>query len=564
MLRARYHRITFFFGRVIASLILWDLVFPRLGLRKWSARTRPVRLQRIAARFRALAVEMGGVMIKVGQFLSTRVDVLPREITEALAELQDEVPAEAFEDIRAVAEAELGQSLGTCFLEFSQQPLAAASLGQVHRAILRKEDARKTGFREVVVKVQRPNIEQIVSTDLAALKRVAGWLQKYPPIARRADVPALLREFSRITFEEIDYLAEARNAETFADHLSSRPGVRVPGVVWSRTTQRVLVLEDVFAIKISDYEAITAAGIDRAEVAQRLFETYLQQIFEDGFFHADPHPGNLFVSAATPPKSETEAPQDADQAENGWTLTFVDFGMVGKVPPNIKAGLREMAIGIGTQDAGRVVNSYQMLGVLLPGADTELIEKAEAQLFDRFWGKSMAELQQIDLEEMQQFAREFRELVYALPFQVPNDVIFLVRCVAILSGMCTGLNPDFNVWEGLTPFAQKLISEEMAHGWEFWFEEIGSYGRLLFSLPHRLDTALNKLGRGEIALRTPELSKKINQLERSQRKIPVAILLAAFLLASVQLYLAEETPLAIACLLAALVSWLKVIFSGGE
>ena len=295
MLKSRYRRITFFFARVIGGIILWDLIFPRIGLGGRSKATRSERMRKMAVGFRAMAIEMGGVMIKLGQFLSTRADVLPYEITSELAGLQDEVPAESFESIRQIVEREYGTTIPEKFQQFARQPLAAASLGQAHRAILHAEDAHKVGFQNVVVKVQRPDIDQIIETDLAALKRVAGWVQKYRPISRRADIPALFREFAKTLYEEIDYQAEAQNAETFAENFCERPGVCVPRIVWSHCTNRILVLEDVSAIKITDYDAITAAGIDRGEVAQRLIETYLQQIFVDGFFHADPHPGNLFV-----------------------------------------------------------------------------------------------------------------------------------------------------------------------------------------------------------------------------------------------------------------------------
>ncbi|MBU0512675.1 MAG: AarF/ABC1/UbiB kinase family protein [Chloroflexi bacterium] len=544
MYRARYRRIVSFFGRVIIGLILWDLVFPRIGLRGLAKRTRADRLRKIAGQFRALATQMGGVLIKVGQFLSSRVDVLPQEITDELANLQDEVAPEDYEDIRRVAEAELGGTLSEQFLEFEEYPLAAASLGQVHRAKLHKtpgvsENAR--GLRDVVVKVQRPDIERIIATDIAALRTVGKWMRRYRPISRRADVPALLNEFTRTLYEEIDYLAEGKNAETFAANFRNRPGVRVPSVVWTHTTKRVLVLEDVYAIKITDYEAITAAGIDRAEVAQRLFDTYLQQIFEDGFFHADPHPGNLFV---TPVANSTHPsglpPTTAGDGSGEWLLTFVDFGMVGRVPPHLRAGLREMVIGVGMRDSARLIKSYQMLGVLLPHADLKLIEEMESQVFDRFWGKSMAELQKISLGEMHEFAREYREIIYSMPFQVPGDIIYLVRCVAILSGMCTGLNPDFNVWEGLTPFAQRIIADEAVHGWEYWLEEIGTWGRALINIPRRLDAALLKMERGEIAVDTPTLNQHAARLEKSTRQLSNAVVFAVLLLSGVQLYLAEE------------------------
>ncbi|MDA3936680.1 MAG: AarF/ABC1/UbiB kinase family protein, partial [Actinomycetota bacterium] len=295
-LRARYWRIVFFFGRVTLGFILWEIVLPRIGLGGWSRRTRSERSRRIAVRFRALAIRMGGLMIKVGQFLSARLDVLPLEITEELSGLQDEVPPESFEAIRAKAESETGQPLSVHYAWFDEVPLAAASLGQAHRARLLDADAAELGFSDVVVKIQRPYIEQVVEVDLAAIRRVGGWLQRYKPISKRADVSALVQEFAATTHAEIDYLAEASNAEAFAANFAGNPLVHVPQVAWELTTRRVLTLEDVTAIKITDYDAITAAGIDRGEVAEVLLGTYMQQIFEDGFFHADPHPGNLFVT----------------------------------------------------------------------------------------------------------------------------------------------------------------------------------------------------------------------------------------------------------------------------
>jgi predicted unusual protein kinase regulating ubiquinone biosynthesis (AarF/ABC1/UbiB family) len=474
---------------------------------------------------------MGGVLIKVGQILSARADVLPKEITDELSGLQDEVPPEDFNEIRALLEAELGGSLSEKFAEFDQTPLAAASLGQVHRAkMLPSQDEQDSDWVNAVVKVQRPDIETVIATDLAALRTVGNWTMRYEPIRRRVDVPSLLAEFSRILYEEIDYLAEGRNAETFSENFKDMSGVRIPGVAWPLTTRRVLTLEDVYAIKITDYEQIVAAGISLEQVAERVFSVYLYQIFENGFFHADPHPGNLFVEPAA---SNGDDDQD-------WTLTFVDFGMVGHVPPEARAGLRELAIGLATKDSARLVKAYQMLDVLLPGADLDLIAQAEAKVFDRFWGKTMDELRSIPFEEMHEFAKDFRELVYAMPFQVPQDIVFLLKTIAILSGICTGLNPNFNFWESLAPYASKLLAEDGESRWDFFLSEAGAILQILVALPRQLDSALGKIERDELGVRIPQLETQLGGLELNMRRIVYALIFLAMLISAVQLQLGGE------------------------
>jgi len=539
MLGARYRRIVFFFARILAGVVFWDLILPRLGLRKLSRQNRPERLRRAAVQYRAMAIQLGGVLIKVGQFLSSRVDVLPREITGELAGLQDEVPPERFEDIRAVAEADLGMPLEEKYRQFDVAPLAAASLGQVHRACLAVHGVDPAGEEvletlNVVVKVQRPNIQALIATDLAALRTVGEWLRRYPPIRKRANVPALLAEFTRTLYEEVDYLAEGRNAETFAANFKGQPNIRVPRIIWTHTTPHVLTLEDVGGIKITDYEAISQAGIDRGEVARRLLDTYLKQIFEDGFFHADPHPGNLFVM----PLPKAPADGGASEVHLPWKLTFVDFGMVGRIPPETRLAMRELIIGVGTRDTGRVIRAYQMLGMLLPGADLKLIEEAMGTMFDYFWGKSMTELQRVDVKEMHQFAHQFSDLVYDMPFQIPQDIIFLGRAVGILSGMCTGLDPGFNLWEYLTPYAGKLLAEETAAGKGAWLDELGGLARKLVALPGRADAMLTKIERGDLVTRDPQLAEQVRRLERAVLKAAGSVVFAALLFGGIQFYLA--------------------------
>jgi predicted unusual protein kinase regulating ubiquinone biosynthesis (AarF/ABC1/UbiB family) len=525
-LRARYRRIMVFFAGVAFGFIFWEVFLPRLGLRMLARRTRSNRYRRVAAQFRALAIRMGGVMIKVGQFLSSRLDVLPPEITEELAGLQDEVPPENFEDIRRQAEADLGVPLEEKYESFEEIPLAAASLGQVHRARLCVNDPAGD-FCAVVVKIQRPFIDQLIEVDLSALRKVGGWLQKYPPVAKRVDVLSLIEEFSTTIREEVDYLAEGRNAEIFSENFKDKPSVHVPRVVWSHTTRRVLTLEDVFAIKITDYEAITAAGIDRAAVAHELLDTYLKQIFEDGFFHADPHPGNLFV---TPLSGMTEDGKPA------WRLTFVDFGMVGHVPDNLRSGLRETLIAMGTQDAARLVRSYQILHILLPSADLKQLEQMSASMFDMFWGKSMDELRQLNPEEMFRFADRFRDLMYNMPFQLPQNLLMLGRTVAILSGMCSGLDKEFNLWNQLAPYATKLVSQEVGSNWRVWLDEAGNILKELIAIPSKMGRVLSQVERGDLTVQLPTVSRQITYLERAVNRLTGSLVFAAFLIGGVMLY----------------------------
>jgi predicted unusual protein kinase regulating ubiquinone biosynthesis (AarF/ABC1/UbiB family) len=420
----------------------------------------------------------------------------------------------------------LGAPLTEKFESFDEIPLAAASLGQVHRARLCVADA-KGEFCDVVVKIQRPFIDQLIEVDLSALRQVGRWLQKYPPVAKRVDVPSLLEEFSTITRQEVDYLAEGHNAELFTENFKDMPRVHVPRVVWSHTTRRVLTLEDVYAIKITDYGAITAAGIDRSEVANELLGIYLKQIFKDGFFHADPHPGNLFV---------TPLPGQMENQKPAWRLTFVDFGMVGRVPDNLRVGLQELLISVGTRDAARMVRAYQTMNILLPGADLKLIERAGFQVFEMFWGKSMSELRGINHAEMFRFADQFRELMYNLPFQLPQNLLMLGRTVAILSGMCTGLASDFNLWDQLAPYAAKLVSQEGGSNWRVWLDELGNVLKELIALPSQAGRVMSQMERGDLTIRVPAISRQLGSLEKAINRLTGSVIFGALMLGGMMFY----------------------------
>jgi predicted unusual protein kinase regulating ubiquinone biosynthesis (AarF/ABC1/UbiB family) len=531
LLQARYRRIIRFAAVVLAQVWWFELVLPRLGLRGLAERRRTRRLQVLARRFHALAVELGGLMIKVGQFLSSRLDVLPPEITKELEGLQDEVAPESFEAIRERAEAELGMPLDRAYAMFDPTPIAAASLGQVHRARLSPAVAADLGFDEVVVKVQRPGIDEIVAVDLAALRRVGRWLSRVRIVSRRADAPALVEEFAATSLEEIDYLHEAANAERFTQDAAEDARVGTPVVVWERTTLRTLTLSDVTAIKITDVAALRAAGIDPSEVAQELARTTFQQIFVAGFFHADPHPGNIFVTPLV--RAETDGSPGSEPVP--WRLTYVDFGMMGRISDQLRAGLRDFVLAAVGRDSRGLVASLERLGVLLTTDDTDELERAMTALFGRFGGMGIAELQRVDPRELERFARQFGETIRGLPFQLPDNFLLLIRTISLVSGDTSALNPEFNMWDAVDPFARTILQPSAPD-----LREIGTrsleYVSTVARLPRRMDDLVTHLERGRLAIRSPELEKRVRSFERSIGRLVSALVFAALLIGGVLLH----------------------------
>lgn len=523
--RARYRRIMRFAARALAQAWWFELVLPRFGLGRLAARGRIRRLQKLARRFHALAADLGGLMIKVGQFLSSRLDVLPPEITRELEGLQDEVAPESFASIVAQAERELGIPLDRAYAHVESEPIAAASLGQAHRARLTPALAADLGFENVVVKVLRPGIEQIVEVDLAALRRVARWLSRVKLVNRRADAPALIEEFATTSLEEIDYVHEAGNAERFAEIFADDPRVGAPVIVWERSARRVLTLADVTAIKITDVGALQAAGLDPDAVAAELARATFEQIFVAGFFHADPHPGNIFVTPS---------------AEHGFTITYIDFGMMGEITDELRDGLQQFIFAVASRDARGWVVATQRLGVLLPSADTVELERAVTALFDRFGGMGVAELTALDPRELQQFALQFSELVRTLPFQLPESFLLLIRTVSLISGVTSALNRDFNMWDAVDPFARTLLRGGGTSTARSLGREAVAILSALARLPQRVDALATRLDRGELAVRSPEVEQRLRVLDGSVRRATSAILFAALLLAGVILRPTDE------------------------
>ncbi|MBH0115431.1 AarF/ABC1/UbiB kinase family protein [Salinibacterium sp. NG253] len=524
-LRARYRRILRFAARYMVLEWWFELVLPRFGLERVAARRRLVRAARIARSFHGLAVDLGGLMIKVGQFMSSRLDVLPSEITRELEGLQDEVPAVDFTLIRESVERELGMPLERAYEYFDPTPVAAASFGQVHRARLIANDAVDVGFSAVVVKVQRPGIADIITVDLAALRRVASWLNRVRFISRRVDLPALLEEFAIISLREIDYLNEGSNAERFAENFVDDPRIDAPEVVWERSTRRILTLADATAIKINDHAKLVAAGIDPAEVADELSRAMFEQLFMHRFFHADPHPGNIFVTPADPDR--------ADQSTPEWTLTFIDFGMMGDVPENLSRGLQRLIIAAAARDAPGLVASVRDMGILLRSAESAPLERALGELFDRFGGMGFSELQQVDPQEFRAFGNEFSEVVRTMPFQLPENFLLIIRAISVTSGVASDLNSSYNVWTAIEPFAARLARDEGGGTVKELAKQALSSAGLILRLPQQLESVATLMQRGQLAVETPGADKRLRMIELLVRRLISAVLFTALLIGGI-------------------------------
>jgi predicted unusual protein kinase regulating ubiquinone biosynthesis (AarF/ABC1/UbiB family) len=540
----RYRRIWRFFLRVLLQSAWWDGLFalPLLQL----VRPAPLpRWQAVARRYREIAVEMGGVLIKLGQFLSTRVDLLPPEITHELAGLQDKVAPAAPEAVMAVVAAAFGRPSDEIFHRFEPTPIGAASLAQAHRAVL-------PDGREVIVKVLRPGIHVLVETDLNVMGRICRWLRMFRFVRQRMDLDILLAEFTRTTRCELDLAQERLNLLRFAADFRGQAHVYIPAVFEDFCRPSVLTLENVAYAKITDMAALQDAGIEPAAVAARLYETYMHQIFVSNFVHVDPHPGNLFVR----PLATAEEIQAGREAfapgepvplhpQRDFQLVFIDFGMTAEISARLKAAMRIAAIGISTQDVRKVIQAYVIAGALRPGTDLRRLEEAHQEWLQKIWGLRLGKIQETAFRELRYFMREYRDLIVGTAFQVQADMLFIGRAVGILAGLATRIDPDFDPWSQTLPYAKRFAMEELTGEWQGLWEELFMIGRQVWNIPAQLDQVLTRAKQGALTVRvslSPETRQAIRRIDLSVRRFAWMVITVGLLVSGVNLHIADKSP----------------------
>ena len=467
---------------------------------------RAARRKAQAIWIRTTFLDLGPTFIKVGQLFSTRADIFSAEYVEELSKLQDRVPAFSYEQVEGIIEQELGKTVPTLFQDFEPVPLAAASLGQVHKATL------YTG-ESVVVKVQRPGLKKLFEIDLGILKGIARYFQNHPKWGRGRDWMGIYEECCRILWEEIDYLNEGRNADTFRRNFRSFSWVNVPRVYWRYATSRVITLEYMPGIKVSQYEALDAAGVDRKAIARYGAQAYLHQLLNNGFFHADPHPGNLAVS-----------PDGA--------LIFYDFGMMGTIKSNVREGLMETLFGIAQKDGNRVVKSLVDLGAIAPVEDMGPVQRSVQYMLDNFMDKPF------ENQSVAAISEDLYQLAYDQPFRFPATFTFVMRAFSTLEGVGKGLDPEFNFMEVAQPYAMQLMTDNSSSEGNSFLNELSRQAVQVSStalgLPRRLEDTLDKIERGDIRfrVRSVETERLLRRQSNIQLGMTYALIISGFTIAA--------------------------------
>jgi predicted unusual protein kinase regulating ubiquinone biosynthesis (AarF/ABC1/UbiB family) len=423
--------------RIILSFALLILGLKLDQFQDQSEQNQPRRAEQL----RKLLTALGPTYIKVGQALSTRPDLIRKDFLEELIKLQDQLPPAPNEVAFATIEAELGRPVSALYSQISANPVAAASLGQVYRARLH------TG-EEVAVKVQRPNLLPVISLDLYLMRWGASWISPFLPLNLGHDLTLIVDEFGTKLFEEIDYLNEGRNAEKFATNFRNNPRVKVPAIYWRYSSQHVLTLEWINGFKLTDTQSIQNAGLNPEEVIEIGVSSGLQQLLEFGFFHADPHPGNLFAVAPTAPPSLSGEPAIAQMA-------YIDFGMMDQLDESTKETLVDSVVHLINKDYDDLAGDFVKLGFLTPDVDIRPIVPALEAVFDAAIGESVGNF------NFKTITDQFSELMYEYPFRVPAKFALIIRSLVTQEGLALSINPNFKIVEIAYPYvAKRLLTGE--------------------------------------------------------------------------------------------------------
>jgi ubiquinone biosynthesis protein len=479
-----------------------------LGLHEWLSlpkrllgkEDRKTQSKTLGERIRTFLEELGPTFVKLGQFASTRSDLFPQEIIQELEKLQDHVPPFSFSEVQSIIEQELGGPLDIFYAQFDEHPLAAASIGQVHYATLHSGEA-------VAVKVQRPSIRTMIETDLEILSELAELAQHRLKWAARFQVGEIVQEFSKAMHMELDYTIEGRNAERIGRQFISDPHIIIPKVYWPYTTKKVLTMEYVQGIKVNELHELDVQGLNRQALAERMVQALLHQIFIEGFFHGDPHPGNILV-----------LPDEK--------VVFLDFGMVGRLTSEMKDHFVSLVIALMRQSTEGVINAVTEMGVVPEEVNMHQLTLDVDQLRDKYYD---VPLSQVSIGEA---VNDLFAVAYRHHIKIPAELTLLGKALLTIEGVALQLDPELSIVKVAEPFGRRLLKERyhpvkmMKNMMSNWME----FADLVTDFPKRVQelTAVMKKGRMRLEITVPDLDRYLAKLDRISNQLSFSIVLLAF------------------------------------
>ncbi|MCS7462316.1 AarF/ABC1/UbiB kinase family protein [Paenibacillus doosanensis] len=498
----RYHDIAKAFGRNGFGFLIKDLGLPDLlsGTRIGLKERRDTRSRSIGERVRMSLEELGPTFIKIGQIASTRPDLIPADIIAELIKLQDQVPPFPFEQAREVLENEFGDPLDKLFAEFAETPMAAASIGQVHLARLHSGE-------KVAVKIQRPNIRSVVETDLEILEDLARLAEHRIEWAAKYQVRDMVYELSQSLRAELDYTNEGRNAQRMGKAAERNPHVRFPNIYWDFTSRNVLTMDYLEGVKITETEQLEKHGYDRKTISERIARTLFQQIFVDGYFHADPHPGNIMVLP-------------------GEVIGLIDFGMVGRLTPMIKYHFASLVIALRRNSTEGVIKAIDGIGIIPEEVDMDSLRADIDELREKYYDVPLSRL------SLGEAVSDLLSVAYEHRIRIPSDLTLLGKTLLTMEGVVTSLDPSFSVVSIAEPFGRKLFAERFSPGnvAENVWQQLGQYAELLTDMPSKLRDLLRMVKKGKLHLdiSISELDALMIKLDRISNRLSFSIVLLAF------------------------------------
>lgn len=495
------------FGRIIDQIHLGRYIPFRKRLRAfghWPALKGPSVPERLRMAFE----ELGPSFIKLAQILSSRPDLITVQYAKEFKKLQDEVPPFPTEEAKRIIEKEIGVPINKIFTYFDDKPVAAASIAQVHHA-------RLYDGSDVIVKVQRPGIRDQIETDINILTTVARLLDRYMPESRFFNPLGIVEEFSRTVHKEMDFVNEAKNCERFRTNFTENPDIHIPEVHWAFVTEKVLVMERIEGVRIDDIKGIEALSLDRKRLARIGVNAYFKMILEDGFFHADPHPGNIFVMP-------------------DGRLGFVDFGIVGRVTPEMMETMANTFIALIEKDFDRLIENYIELGIVPLDIDLDRFKKEFKvdliEFLEPLYGRKLQEI------NFAQYLDILMHLAIKHRMQIPSELLLIDKAMLILENIGRQLDPDFDFISAAEPYATKLVRRRYSPSkvLERAGKNMMELGDFLFLFPRQMKNIIRKILRDDLHIKmTPVgLDRFIKDMDRSSNRITVGMIISAILISS--------------------------------